>query len=258
MDKEMVIVVPTEHAAYEVVKALKALDDEGSIELYASSVVAKSVDGAVHVKDSRSVPPWGAALGISTGALIGLLAGPLGAAVGAAVGGAAGLGSDLAYSGFAGDFVRDVSARLEPGSTAVCASVWEDWPVPVDVAVAPHGAIVFRQATDDVVVAHIRADMQSLKESEAHLEAEIAEATGEAKAKLEAKRAELHAKQAGQRERLENRARKLQESWDARIASIKAKAAAANAQAKVRHQQHAEKLDRFVSLQKQAFRELFA
>jgi uncharacterized membrane protein len=241
-----------------VVKALKALDDEGSIELYTSTVVGKSADVGVHVKDARSVPLWGTALGVSTGALIGLLAGPLGAAVGAAVGGAAGLGGDLAYSGFAGDFVRDVSARMEPGSTAVCASLWEDWPVPVDVAVGPYGAIVFRQATDDVAVAQIRAEVQSLKEAESHLEAEIAQAKGDAKAKLEAKRAELRAKQAAQRERLQSRARKLQESWDARIASIKEKATAASAQAKVRHQQHVEKLDRFVSLQKQAFRELFA
>jgi len=250
--------VPTEQAAYEVVKALRALDDEGSIELYASTVVAKSADGTVHVKDSRSLPPWGTALGLSTGALIGLLAGPVGVAVGAAVGGAAGLGGDLAYSGFAGDFVRDVSARMEPASTAVCASLWEDWPVPVDVAVSSYGATVFRQATDDVIVAQIRAEMQSLKEAEAHLEGEIAHAKGEVKAKLEAKRAELRAKQAAQRERLQTRARKLQESWDARITSIKKKGDAANAQAKMRHQQHVEKLDHFVGLQKQAFRELFA
>jgi uncharacterized membrane protein len=257
MDKEIVIIVPTEQAAYEVVKTLKALDDEGSIELYAATVVAKTGDGAVQVKDSRSVPPWGTALGISTGALIGLLAGPVGAAVGAAVGGAAGLGGDLAYSGFAGDFVREVSARMEPGSTAVCASIWEDWPVPVEVAVAPYGAIVFRQATDDVIVAQIRAEMQSLKEAEVHLEAQIAQAKGEAKAKLEAKRVELRARQAAQRERLQSRARQLQESWDARLASVKEKAGTAKAEAKVRHQQHVEKLDRFVSLQKQSFRELF-
>ncbi len=41
MDKEIVIVVPTEDAAYRVVQALGALDDEGSIELYASAVVTK-------------------------------------------------------------------------------------------------------------------------------------------------------------------------------------------------------------------------
>src|SRR5271165_5854691 len=132
MDKQLVIVVQNEMAAYDVVKALKALDDEGSIELYSSTVLVKAADGSLSVKDSRDLRgPWGTVLGLSTGALIGLLAGPLGAAVGAAVGGAAGLGGDLAYSGFVGDFVQDVAAGLAPGGHAVVASVWEDWTVPV-------------------------------------------------------------------------------------------------------------------------------
>jgi len=259
MDKEIVIVVPTEAAAYEVVKALKALDDEGSIELYSSTVIAKKADGAMEIKDTRHLRgAWGTALGLSTGALIGLLAGPLGAAMGAAIGGAAGLGGDLAYSGFAGDFVHDVSARLQPGGVAVCASVWEDWTVPIDVAVSPLGATVFRQATDDVVVAQIRADMQALGEERAHLEGEIAKATGEAKAKLEARRTELRAKEGGQRERLQKRASKLEEGWEAKIASIKEKAAAAKADAKARHQQHVDKLARFAAAQKESFHQLFA
>ncbi len=257
MDKEIVIVVPTEDAAYRVVQALGALDDEGSIELYASAVVTKTAGGMINTKDTNRRAPWGTALGLSTGALIGLLAGPVGAAVGAAIGGAAGLGGDLAYSGFAGDFVNDVSARLKPGTTAVCASIWEDWTVPVDVAVSPLGAIVFRQATDDVIVAQIRAEMKSIKEEQDHLEAEIANAKGEAKSKLELKRNELRAQQKAQREKLQKRAHKLQESWDAKIASIKEKAASAKADAKTRHQQHEEKLGRFVALQKQSFHELF-
>jgi len=259
MDKEIVIVVPSETSAYEVVKALKALDDEGSIELYSSTVLVKSRDGAMSIKDTRHLHGgWGTLLGLSTGALIGLLGGPVGVAVGAAVGGAAGLGGDLAYSGFAGDFVKDVAARLQPGNYAVCASVWEDWTVPVDVAVAPFGAVVSRQGTDDVVMAQIRGDMNALKEEQAHVEAEIARATGEAKAKLEVRRNELRAKQAAQRERLQKRVNKLQESWDAKIASVKQKAAEGKAAAKARHEQHVEKLSRFAAEQKASFRELFS
>ena len=138
MDTEIVIVVPNETAAYEVAKTLRALDDEGSIELYSSAVIEKRADGVVDVKDTRDRRgPWGTALGFSTGALIGLLAGPVGAAVGAAAGGAAGLGGDIAYSGFQGDFVHDVSVRLEPGTYAVCASIWEDWTEPLNVAMRP-------------------------------------------------------------------------------------------------------------------------
>ena len=179
MNKEIVIVVPTEVAAYEVVKALKGLDAEGSIELYASNVVVKTPSGGITIKDKEHIRgPWGTLLGASTGALIGLLAGPVGAAVGAAVGGAAGLGGDLAYSGFVGDFVQDVAARLAPGGHAVVASVWEDWTVPVDVAVAPFAVGgVFRQSTDDIVTAQIRSELQTMKEEAQHLDAEISRRT---------------------------------------------------------------------------------
>lgn len=259
MNKEIVIVVPTDTSAYQVMKALKDLDHEGSIELYSSTVVMKSDTGAMTIKEAHHLRgPWGTMLGLSTGALIGLLAGPVGAAVGAAIGGAAGLGGDLAYYGFAGDFINDVAARLKPGGHAVCASIWEDWTVPVDVAVAPFGAVVFRQATDDVIVAQIKADMQALKEEQAQVEAEIKRAAGEGKKKLEAKRNELQAKQAAQRDRLHKRADKLQESWNAELASINAKVNEAKAEAKARHQQHMDKLSRFTALQKESFHQLFA
>jgi len=259
MDKALVIIVPNENAAYDVVKTLKALDDIGSIELYSSVVITKTPSGTVNVKDTQNVrEPWGALLGLSTGALIGLLAGPVGAAAGAAAGGAVGATGDLAYSGFAGDFVHDVASKLKPGSFAVCASVWEDWTVPVDLETRPFGAIVYRQATEDVAVAQLRADWQDLKDQEAHLESEIAHATGEAKAKLEAKRAEIRAQQAERRQRVQKRARSLEESWKAKIASIKAKAQAAKTEAKARHEQHADKLQRFMTAEKTAFQDLFS
>ena len=276
MDKELVIVVPSENVAYDVVKALKALDDEGSIELYASTVVYKAPNGTFTIKDEHHLRgPWAAALAVSTGALLGLLAGPIavaagaaagvaagaaaaGAAVGGTVGGVAAIGGDLAYSGFAGDFVHAVAARLLPGSYAVLASVWEDWTIPIDTAIAPYGAIMFRQATDDVVAAQIKADWESTKSELNHLEAEIETAAGGEKAKLQAKRDELRKKQAAQREKLQSRVKKLQDSWDAKIASINAKAEKAQARAEARHSQHAQKLSQFATVQKKAFHDLFA
>lgn len=259
MDKEIVFVIPTETAGHELLAALRALDDEGTIELYSATVVAKGADGAVSVKDTTHIKaPWGTALGLTTGALIGLIAGPFGVTVGAIVGGMFGLDADLAYSGFSGDFVRQVSDRLKPGMHAVCASVWEDWTVPIDAAVAPFGAVVFRQATDDVVIAQIRADMKALEEEAVHVEGEIARAKGDAKAKVEAKREEVRAKQAEQRERLRKRAQALQERWEAQIATIQEKAASAQAEAKARHQQHLQKLDQFAVAQKESFKQLFA
>ena len=258
MDRQIVIVVPSETAAYEVVKALKGLDEEGAIELYTATVVEKSTAGTLTIKDDHRLRgPWATALGMSTGALIGLLGGPVGAAVGAVVGGSVALGGELAYSGFAGDFVYDVAAQLQPGSYAVCASVYEDWTVPVDTATAPFGAVVFRQATDDVVLAQMRAGWEAIKNDQAHLETEIRQAAGEQKARLEAKREELRTKEAAQRKKLHARATKLKETWDAEIASIKAKSEHAKADAKARHEQHVQKLSRFAAEQKKAFTELF-
>ena len=258
MDRQIVIVAPTETAAYQVVKALKGLDEEGSIELYTATVVEKSAAGSLTIKDDHRLRgPWAAALGMSTGALIGLLGGPVGAAVGAVVGGGVALGGELAYSGFAGDFVYDVAAQLQPGSYAVCASVYEDWTVPVDTATAPFGVVVFRQATDDVVLAQMRAGWEAIKDDQAHLEAEIRQAVGQEKARLEAKREELRTKEAAQRKKLHARATKLKETWDAEIASIEAKAEHAQADAKARHEQHVQKLSRFAAEQKKAFTDLF-
>lgn len=259
MDKEIVAVVSNEVNAYEVMKALRALDDQGSIELYASTVVTKTPDGRLVVKDTHHMRgPWATVLGLSTGALIGLLAGPIGVAAGAAIGAATGIGIDLTYTGFAGDFIHSVAERLQPGSWAVCASLYEDWTVPVDVAIQPYGAIVFRQATDDVVAAQMKADWQATKNDLAQLETEIAQAGGDEKAKLMAKREELRTKQAALKKKLEARVQKLQDGYNAQIAAIKAKADTAKANAKARHEKHAEKLARFAAEQKEAFHELFA
>lgn len=276
MDKELVIVVSNEAAAYEVVKALRALDAEGSIELYASTVVYKAENGTFSVKgEQRLRAPRIAALTASTGALLGLLGGPIAlaagatagaaagaAAVGAAVGGTAGaaasISGDLSYSGFVGEFLQSIAASLQPGSYAVLASVAEDWTVPIDTAVAPWGAVVFRQATDSVVMAQIKAEWQSMNDELDHIEAEIDSAVGGEKAKLMAMRDELRVKHAAERDKLEARARALQASWDAKIADMEAKVEVAGARAAARHAEHARKLSEFAAVQKKAFHDLLA
>jgi uncharacterized membrane protein len=254
VDKELVIVVPSEAAAHEVVMALEELDDEGLIELYSSTVVVKEASGILTVKHSRDLPgPWASLLELSTGALLGLLGGLVGAFAGAED-----LGSELACSGFAVDFVHDIAQSLKPGSYAVCASLWEDWTGPVDDSTEPFGAVAFRQAPDEVAVAQTRTEWQVARGELAHLEAEIARAAVEKKAMLEARRDELHAKQAELRLYLLGRAAKLNEIWGARIASIEAKLATAKAEARSRHEQHAAKLSRFAAAQLAAFDDLFA
>ena len=108
------------------------------------------------------------------------------------------------------------------------------------------------------MVAQIRAEMHSLDEEMAHLQAEIARSSDSTKAKLVAKREELRAKRETQRDRLAQRAGQMQVNREAKIASIKRKAQSAKAEAKAQHEQHVEKLGRFAALQKRSFHELFA
>jgi hypothetical protein len=92
MDRDIVVVVPTEAAAYLALRRLRQLDDDGAIELYAAAVISKDANGRVTVDDKENGRVgWGTLLGMSTGALIGLLAGPVGAAAGLAIGGGTGL-----------------------------------------------------------------------------------------------------------------------------------------------------------------------
>jgi len=258
MDKALVIVESSERAAFTALEALKRLDADGTIELYAATIIGKESDGRVTIKAPMDATAGiGTAVGMSMGALIGLLAGPAGAVAGAAIGGAAGAAGDLTYSGFASGFVHQVAKRMSPGMFAVCASVWEDWSEPVDFVVEPLGGVVFRQAADDAAEAQIRADMMALEEAEADLDAQIAQASDEVKGKLMAKREEIKAKRRAERERLEKRANELQARTQEKIASLRQKVSTASAKAKARHEAHAKKLARFAEEQKAAFKELF-
>ena len=86
MDRMLVIVFDHETKAYEGKSALRQLEKEGSVALYASAVILKHADGSVSVKDEAVAPPLGALVGTPAGAVIGLLGGPAGFAAGATAG----------------------------------------------------------------------------------------------------------------------------------------------------------------------------
>ena len=83
MDRMLVVVFDTESKAYEGKRALIPLDNEGSISVYASAVIAKNADGATTVRQGDDQGPLGTLVGTSLGSLIGLLGGPVGLAIGA-------------------------------------------------------------------------------------------------------------------------------------------------------------------------------
>jgi hypothetical protein len=104
MDRMLVVVFDNESKAYEGKQALLQLDAEGSISVYAYSVLAKGADGTATIKQGDDTGPLRTFLGTSLGSLIGLLGGPAGVAVGAAAGMLGGATADLnnARAGCAG------------------------------------------------------------------------------------------------------------------------------------------------------------
>ena len=135
MDRMLVVVFDNESKAYEGKRALQQLDSEGSISVYAYTVLAKNADGTATVKQGDDVGPMGTLLGGFFGTLIGVLGGPAGIAVGAAVGMAAGSTVDLKNARVGSDFIDDVQRALSPNKVALIAEIEEDWTTPVDTTI---------------------------------------------------------------------------------------------------------------------------
>jgi len=207
MDKILVVMFDNESKAYEGSNALQELQNEGSINLYAKAVITRDANGKVEVKQAGDMGPIGTAVGLFTGSMIGLLGGPVGVAIGAYAGTVGGMVYDMANLGVGEDFLSDVEKSLQPGKAAIVAEVWEEWTLPVDTHMEALGGVVFRRMRGEIVDAQIERDVTVLKTELAELEAERKQASGEAKAKLQAKidatKAKLQAMQDSVQARIE-------------------------------------------------------
>jgi uncharacterized membrane protein len=130
MDRMLVVVFENELKAYDGSRALKALDSEGSISVYAEAVIKKNDEGTVTVKQAGDEFPIRTLGGTTIGVLVGLLGGPIGLAVGAVAGTFAGGAWDINRAGVNADFLNDVSAKLTPGKWAIVSEISEDWVTP--------------------------------------------------------------------------------------------------------------------------------
>ncbi len=242
MDKMLVVVFPTEGAAYEGSKALSALDQEGSIVLYATAVIAKDAAGHVDVKQEADQGPLGTTVGLLTGTLVGLIGGPVGAAVGAYVGTVGGGMFDLTRAGVATDFVDEVAGSLKPGNVAVVAEINEEWVTPVDTRMEALGGEVLRRARTEVVDAQITSEQAAMQEELADLKAEAAKATGEAKSSLQKRVDAAHARLQGLQSRAKASRAADKEQMEAKLRALQERAARAKGEAKAGLQQRTEKL----------------
>ncbi len=236
MDKMLVIVFDSESKAYEGSKALQELQNEGSINLYAKSVIAREADGKIVMKQQGDAGPVGTAVGLLTGSLIGLLGGPVGLVLGTSAGMFGGMAYDLAQLGISDDFLADVGHSLKPGKAAVVAEVWEEWTLPVDQCMEPLGGVVFRRSRREYVDSQINRDVAGLKADLAELQTEYSQATGEARAKLQKKVDATKGKLQAAQDAIQGRIESSQKETEAKIKSLQKQAAKESGERKAKRE----------------------
>ncbi len=239
MDKVIVALFDQEAKAYEGARALAGLDEEGSIALFSTAVIAKDADGKVVVKQSADSGPLGTTVGALTGSLAGVFGGTLGVVVGAAAGTLAGISYDLAKIGVGSDFVAEIGDELQPGKSAVVAEVEEDWVVPVDSCLEKAGATkVLRRARENVIDHEIERNVAAARAEIAELKAEEERASEENKAKLHARIEAVQARLHRLQEQAKANVDETTEETKARVKRLEAKLSAARQDARARIDTH--------------------
>ncbi|HVP68033.1 MAG TPA: DUF1269 domain-containing protein [Anaeromyxobacteraceae bacterium] len=228
MERMLVVVFDNEKKAYEGSRALRQLDKDGSIAVYAAAVLAKGADGKSAVKQGDEAGPWGTLTGTALGSLVGILGGPIGFAVGAAGGALIGAIPDLENARVGDDFLADVANALTPGKVALVAEIDEEWTTPVDTQMEALGGEVLRRSLSDVVDAQHEKDIATVKADLAQLKAEHAAAKAERKVKLQARIDALNARLQEKLEKERARRDAIRRQVGERVASLKKKAAAAS------------------------------
>ena len=118
-----------EITAGNALKDLKQIQKDGIVKVLDAAVLVKDKKGKVSVKETENVEAKsGALFGLITGGLIGLLGGVPGVIVGAAAGaGTGGVAASLIDLGFPKEFLQELQAGLQPGSSALVALVEPTW-----------------------------------------------------------------------------------------------------------------------------------
>jgi hypothetical protein len=131
---------------------------------------------------------------------------------------------DLANAGVGEDFLNEVGRSLLPGKAAVVADVGEEWTMPVDTRMEALGGVVFRRTNMEVVDEQTERDVAALKAELAELEAERDRATGEARAKLQAKVDAARGRLQAAQDAIQARIEASQKETEAKIKSLQEQA----------------------------------
>lgn len=234
MNKVVVVVFEDEKRAYEGLHAIKDLHREGSITLYADAVIAKDASGKLSVRRSPGPGPEATVMGLLMGSLTGMLMGPAGLAVGAGTGTLIGAAFDLSWAGIGADFVDEVSEFLVPGKAAVITEIEEEWQTPLDSRMEPLGGQVFRRNRTQVEDAYYEKQIGAFEAELDALDAEMAKASADRKARLTAKVEQTQQKLRERRAELKAHIDAVKREGDAMVEALREQIATANHEQKKR------------------------
>ncbi|MBI5264024.1 MAG: DUF1269 domain-containing protein [Bradyrhizobium sp.] len=234
MSKFVVIIFPSETAAYEGTRALNQLHAEGTVTLYGTTVLVRDANGNLATRQAVDQGPLGFAVGTLMGGLIGLIGGPVGGAIGMGAGAISGGLGDIVDLGIRSDFIEAVSTKLLPGKAAVAAEIEEDWITPLDNRMAALGGEVIRQWRSDFEAEQLDALAKERKAELAELKMEFGRASGDAKENLSKRLDETRAKVEATFNRAEAKQRQFEQEADAKLAELKRQIDQANAETKAR------------------------
>jgi len=235
MNRMLVVVFSEVSKAFAGRDALKSLDRDDSITLYAYAIITKNADGTSIVNEEDDPGGLRTLLGTSVGSLIGLLGGPTGVAIGAAAGSLAGITADLDNARIGADFVDDVLRQLTPGNFALVAEIDEEWTPWVNLPMEELGGVVYRRALSEAKHTIHEENVAAMKSDLAQMKAEHAKAHADRKAKLQEKINQLDSKIQAQLQKAKERREAEEKQAQAKVQLLKAKAAAAKAKAAETH-----------------------
>jgi uncharacterized membrane protein len=142
------------HEAAELRQTLRNLQKQGLVEVEDAAVIMRDSEGQVKVDNETS---HGVKVGAGAGALAGLFVAFLFPVVGMAVGAAGGaLVAHFMDLGIDQQFVKDVTASLQPGSSALLVVVNSADPSAVRGALGPYQGTVYQTSLDPEAEATLR------------------------------------------------------------------------------------------------------
>ena len=184
MTNLIVISFKNESQAIDASHKLIELESLGDITVYEKVILKKDAAGKSTAIQSDTSEGLRTLSGAALGSLIGAIAGPVGMLAGMIAGTLTGATLESNYYDFAEDFKSKVLNRVQPGTVAIIAEVYEDSPDFVDNAVAPFSATIFRSDVDYVYDEYVDDQIEELDEEIAAERARIKSAADSEKSKI--------------------------------------------------------------------------